>query len=423
MEHLRIKTWFSFEKIATFFLCLFVVFVIFPVKFLIFSSNIYHSGEFIPFISHYLYGADVFFLLGTLFCGFNLLFNNEHHFDLKNLKFDRNLGFLLMVFVLFAGISIFFSVNIENSLYAFFRFLEFFLLYILIILEILPLRWLIATFVGAVLFSSLIGIFQFIFQHSLGLKFLGESVVSNTSTAVAKLNFLGFKLLRSYGTFAHPNIFSAYVLIALIFVYFLNKHEFFVKKSFYFVVLGILFLAFLLTFSKTTLVALLFLPFFLLRKKFTTRLKIFVFCLLAIVVILAFISEITTLERLRFMAISLKLFLNKPFGVGLANFTDEMSQFSFYKLLPWNYQPVHNVFLLALNEIGFAGCITLILIFIYGLYESVKRKETISFALMFVLLIMGLFDHYLFSLYQGQFLFWFIMSVVTCIHLQKPQRS
>ena len=79
-----------------------------------------------------------------------------------------------------------------------------------LIFELVNFKLMIKTFLGAVLFASVLGLFQFILQHSLGLKILGESVVSNSMVGVAKLQLFDFKLLRAYGTFAHPNIFSGF---------------------------------------------------------------------------------------------------------------------------------------------------------------------------------------------------------------------
>lgn len=402
------------QRSKNLFISLFVVFVVFPLKFLVFSSSVYQSGEFSPFVSHYLYAADICFVLGLLFCGLDFLLNKNHQFELKNIKFDKSLLFLSSLFVFFTFLSLFFSINLDNSLFALLRVFEFFVLYLLLIFEIVSFRALIFTFLGAVFASSLIGISQFVLQHSLGLKLLGESVISNSMVAVAKLDFFDFKILRVYGTFAHPNIFSGYLLISLVFVYGFYKNGIFSKKLINILALFLLLLAFLLTFSKTSLLAFILLPFFLFKKKFSKRLKIVLFALMGLLIILALFSETSSLERMRFLSISGNLFLDKPFGVGIANFTDAMSQFSYYKLFPWNYQPVHNVFLLVLNEVGLPGLLSFILIFVYGIYESLKSKEFILFALLFVLIIISLFDHYLFSLYQGQFLFWLVMAYVTC---------
>lgn len=413
MLKLQNKGLFGLEGLSNFFLCLFAVLVVFPLKFLVSSSTLYQTGGFVPFVSQYLYAADICFLLGVLFVGLNFSFNKNHSFEFKSLRFDRNLLFLSAFFVFFSFISVFFSINLENSLFSLLRFFEFFVLYLLLIFGLLNFKAMILTFLGAVMLSSVIGLFQFILQHSLGLKILGESVISNSMVGVAKLQLFDFKFLRVYGTFAHPNIFSGFLAISLIFVYLFYKKEFFLRNRLSILILFLLLAVFLLTFSKTTLVAFILLPFFIFQKKFSARMKMFLVAMTGVLVVLALISEVTSLERVRFVSISGKLFWEYPFGVGLGNFTEAMSHFSFYKLFPWNYQPVHNVFLLALNEIGFAGLISLLLIFAYGIYETLKSKEYILFALMFVLLIISLFDHYLFSLYQGQFLFWFVMAYVT----------
>lgn len=412
---------FSFAGIMQFFFCLFVFFVIFPLKFLVSSVNLYHSGEFLPFVSHYFYAADICFLLGLFFCGLSFLFDENRKFSFENVKFDRNLLFLNAFFVFSVSISLYFTIDLDNSLFSFLRILEFFIFYLLLVFEIVRFKPLIFTFLAAMLFSSLIGVSQFILQHSLDLKVLGESVISNSMVGVAKLDFLGISFLRAYGTFAHPNIFSGYLAIALIFVYIFYKKEFFVRNRTSIFLLFLVLSAFLLTFSKTTLVAFILLPFFVFEKKFNQKMKLFLLVMTGVLLVLALISEVTALERVRFLAISGKLFLNKPLGVGLGNFTEAMSQFSYYKLFPWNYQPVHNVFLLVLNEIGLVGLVALLLIFVYGIYETLKTKEYILFALLFILLIIALFDHYLFSLYQGQFLFWFVMAYVTCNRSRMPQ--
>jgi hypothetical protein len=141
--------------------------------------------------------------LGILFVGLDFAFNKNHTFEFRDLKFDRNLLFLSAFFVFFSFISVFFSNNLGNS----FLIFEFFILYLLLIFELVNFKLMIKTFLGAVLFASVLGLFQFILQHSLGLKILGESVVSNSMVGVAKLQLFDFKLLRAYGTFAHPNIF------------------------------------------------------------------------------------------------------------------------------------------------------------------------------------------------------------------------
>ncbi len=407
---------FSLEGMVCFFMCFFVAFVVFPLKFLVFSSNIYYSGEFSPFSSHYLYAADVCFLFGLLFCGLNFAFSRDLKFNLKNIEFDRNLLFLSSFFVIFTSISLFFSVNIDNSLFSLLRLFEFFVLYLLLVFEIVSFKPLIFTFLGAMFLSSLIGIFQFILQHSIGVKLLGESVISNSMAGVAKLDIFDFKILRAYGTFSHPNVFSGFLIIALIFVYIFHRDGAFSRKFVNIFALFVLFSAFILTFSKATLVAFLFLVFFIYWRNFSKKLKIFLFGLIGLLLVLLLLSQVTILERVRFLAISEKLFWSHPFGVGIGNFTESMSQFSYYKLFPWNYQPVHNVFLLVLNEVGFPGFMLFLLIFTYGIYESLKYRRHIIFALFFVLMVISLFDHYLFSLYQGQFLFWFIMAYVTCSH-------
>jgi O-antigen ligase len=130
-----------------------------------------------------------------------------------------------------------------------------------------------------------------------------------------------------------------------------------------------------------------------------------------------------------------------------------MQDFFNEKLLDWQFQPIHNVYLLIFSEEGIIGIFLflLFLLFIYtNITENVPRgtnKETIecstwnklknfiltmfhvehsekeinqkSHALVnilissifFVILIIMLFDHYLFDIQQGQLILWIIFAL------------
>ena len=88
--------------------------------------------------------------------------------------------------------------------------------YILLVNKILPIRDLIKLLVFTMGFQAIIGILQFSFQSDLGLSFLGENLLNKYNPQVAKFFYKETAILRSYGTFPHPNIFSAYLLISVL---------------------------------------------------------------------------------------------------------------------------------------------------------------------------------------------------------------
>jgi hypothetical protein len=131
-------------------------------------------------------------------------------------------------------------------------------------------------------------------------------------------------------------------------------------------------------------------------------------------------------ERGLFYAVSEKMFLDNWFGVGAGNFTEVMQGYVNSKFLPWQFQPVHNIFALVLNEIGVWGFVAFVSLFAYlGFYllrliknsSSNKDFGAILLALLLAIFVIGLFDHYFISLYQGQALFWLFLGLVGAMGL------
>jgi O-antigen ligase len=128
-------------------------------------------------------------------------------------------------------------------------------------------------------------------------------------------------------------------------------------------------------------------------------------------------------EREMYMGISRNMFLDKPFGVGAGDFTYLMQDYTSVKLMPWQFQPVHNILLLVSNEMGVQG-VAVFLLFLgylfYLLMNYLKRGSDKVFAcvliaLWSVIFVGGMFDHYFVSLYQGQaLLFLFAGFVGVC---------
>jgi hypothetical protein len=137
---------------------------------------------------------------------------------------------------------------------------------------------------------------------------------------------------------------------------------------------------------------------------------------------------------------------NSLFGIGSGQFVLEMQRYSNNTLLDWQFQPVHNIFILILSELGMIGFFLITWLAwklfhveqidqksniecsswnnskcdVYGRkpIESVSR-ETINFkinlsttfkAIIAGLLAIALFDHYLWDIQQGQFLLWTVFG-------------
>jgi len=63
------------------------------------------------------------------------------------------------------------------------------------------------------LISLFIGIYQVATHSSLGLQFIGETNISKDILGLSTINVYGYKIVRAYGTMAHPNILAGYIAI------------------------------------------------------------------------------------------------------------------------------------------------------------------------------------------------------------------
>lgn len=419
----------SFQSLANFFFYLFFVFLPFQIDALIVSQPVFFSGFLNPYLSHFFYISDVFLIFGLLFWGISLALGLSH-FSCG----DKKLAFFITLFFVTAALSLLFSVDSPNSLFYLLRLLEFILLYFAIINSSLNFKKLFYVFLGVMFFVALIGIFQYLLQHSLGLNFIGEPVVSNSMKAVAKIDIFEETFLRAYGTFSHPNIFAGYLIFAvLLSLHFFRKSK--QKEQFLFGLLIAIFLTtLLLTFSRSgflAILAALFLYYVLSGIKISFKYLLLFFSLILFLIVLfdlsalllarIFVDDQTSfVERSQLLSISKNVFLANPWGVGFGNFTEIMQFYAFDKLAPWNFQPVHNIYLLILNELGFLGLLAFLALFAYLFLFLFKNRKKSDFAydllaFWIVIFVVGLFDHYFFSLYQGQALFWSYISFTSAI--------
>lgn len=408
------------KKTYKIFFYLFFAFLPFQVDVFLFGSEVYDSGFFNPYLSHFMYLSDVMLILGLVFFGLELLFSRASVVFQKFSFGDKKIFYFLCLIFLSFLISLLFSVNLENSIFYMLRFCEFFVVYLFVVNEVIDFKKVLIVFCAVMFVEAIIGISQYVLQESLGLRFFGEPVVNSNILGVAKVDFMNMKFLRSYGTFPHPNIFAGYLVFAIF-----STIQFFKnapKISSFFI--SVFLLALLLTFSRTGLMAFIvgvFIFLFFVLKKFNKR-KLFVraFVIFAVAIFLLFIlkafplfidridsiDNLSLQYRIIYLVIGFAMFFQNPFGVGMGNFTDVMQNFSVLKLSPWEIQPVHNVFVLVLSELGIIGFVVFVSFIVYLFIYSFKKKDPFFISVCFMILILGSFDHYLFTLYQGQALFW-----------------
>jgi hypothetical protein len=297
--------------------------------------------------------------------------------------------------------------------------------------NVLGILFAIIVLIGVV--QSLIGIAQFVVQHSLGLFSLKESLVGQDIPGVAKIVVNYHPVIRAYGLFPHPNLLGGFLFFSII-VTMLYKKMFHVEHfdeqnnancstslrqssggqawnnlrnktipnvprgtiglSLIKLVLAIQAVGIILSFSKAAVLALVIAFAYInvprgtirrisLKKMFhVEHFRILLALGLAVLTGLFFLRvEFYALfvksivERGLYLSISERIIADNPIiGVGTGQFIMTTERL-FSNLEIWQYQPVHNVFLLIWSEWGIVGLVLFIL-FLWKLFHANVPRGT-----------------------------------------------
>jgi hypothetical protein len=262
-------------------------------------------------------------------------------------------------------------------------------------------------FIG-VIANLLVASLQLLFQHSLGLQVLGESILNEELTNIAVVNLGDLMLLRGYGFFQHPNILAAYAVFAYLLVFKSDiQNHISPQKLKLFKVIVII--TVIVTFSKTGYLAIVLLfieevlDSNLKGKKLLKWLAIILLGLFGIV-------GIYYLRNMQFVQLRLDL-INKGYlivkengfssllGLGSGGFVKQLGQDPILlETGTFFIQPIHNIFLLLIAEWGLfviAWCAFIAV----GLYRLLRTSNYWIVAIIYV--ILGSFDHYFITTPQG----------------------
>jgi len=143
-------------------------------------------------------------------------------------------------------------------------------------------------------------------------------------------------------------------------------------------------------------------------------------------------SEDAFTQRVLYMKTASKMIKEKPLlGSGVGGFTLSMQKtlqdlVGSKDIEPWIYQPVHNIYLLAISEIGIFGFLVFLgLIFFVFWNPRANLKDFYNPYLIILIgfLFFGLLDHYLWSLQTGRLMFWVVLGLCLRFSLQKNDKK
>ncbi len=297
------------------------------------------------------------------------------------------------------------------------------------------------VFLISVFIQALFGIYQFLSQSTFTSKFLGLAGHRPETLGASVIETISGRWLRAYGGFDHPNIFGGVLVIALIIAASLLVKKQVLRSQrqiseslylfiFYFVSLFALFF----TFSRSSWIAfvagmlVLLIVFIIKRDRWLigrfVALMIFSFILITTAAIPyadlletrinpdARLEQKSIEERVEGYSQAQGLLDNSFFfGVGLGNYTQELSIQDQYQQPAWRYQPVHNSFLLLLVE---TGVFTLLFFLAFLLYLVIKKDhpEDFTWAVFVAFIILLILDHWLLSLPFGVLFLFLVLGLI-----------
>ncbi|MFZ2190049.1 MAG: O-antigen ligase family protein [Candidatus Magasanikiibacteriota bacterium] len=356
---------------------------------------------------------------------------------------DRVFVFSVLLFTVYCLLSSMWAFDKGLAWQQGLRIMEMFLLFFIIFLGPLNFLQTAKWFVFGAIPVAVLGIGQFLLQETFTSKWLGlvAHPVWEAGTSIIQSDSIG-RWLRAYGSFSHPNVFGGYlviIIVTLLYCYIVKigeQRRIFINLLF-FILYPLFLTALFFTFSRSAWLSffIILLSFIVIAiKQYFKNLKqSFIIYHLSFIIIILFsilffpliqtrvfsqsISEVRSVtERVSGYHEAWKIFKQDPLlGVGAGNYT--LSLYRLDKWQPgWVYQPVHNVGLLVLSELGLVGVSLFFFVigsFVYLIIKDKDGRNKILFIIPYFLFLIPLliFDHYLYSSYTGLMMFGLFWSL------------
>lgn len=358
----------------------------------------------------------------------------------KELRFSKNK--LLYLVFLYSIIIPFFSASPLVSFY--YLALIYGAILFAYLVRFLPKKFTFNAILLSGLIQSIVALQQFFTQQIVANKWLGLSGHLSETLGTSVVLVDGERILRAYGSLPHPNILGGFLFVAIfVGIYLLLKFykelednkwsKKFIRKNiaqFLFISVSLIVTTYglLASFSRSALLALavamvsvLLINIF--QNKWTVVKVILKYFVVLFVIFYSFNWIIpgawqarwTISNRLETQSIDqrvdtfeqLKLDNAKEilFGQGLGmNTYDTYLQNNSQTV--YNIQPIHDIFLLSLAEVGLIGIIIIVALLRLILREA-DKVDVLASSLLLGLIVIGIFDHYLWTSWTGWLLLTF----------------
>lgn len=357
---------------------------------------------------------------------------------------------LPLVIALFFGVVAFFSMVFAGdrgaTLFGFVKLIEGIAMFTVTLhLNIRPRR-IVAVLISSAVVQSGFALVQFMTQSISASTWLGMAAQNPAVAGVSVIENAGGRFLRAYGTFPHPNMLGGFLSVGLLFaiIQYCQMPPRWMRLLVA-IAISLVSIGLWLSFSRQALLATgivlaIIITMTFIRTSFFPK-KLFMSVLLALLPLITFSALFPEListrlsqnSRLEIQSLSIRQSLQAetltliktswPMGVGINNITAKMyerDQQTNRHRDASSYQPVHNIYLLILTELGIFGLL------IFGffianvstrIFSSELHNNILPFTAAFsALLIIGFLDHYLWTLHSGILLFWILAGLTLREH-------
>ena len=384
----------------------------------------------------------------------------------------RLLFWLLSVFVGWIWVSVLWANQLDLvvsiSVVAAIRFTLFFLFYVYLINNVKTIKTIIWPLIWGIALQGGLALAQYFANHSFGLKLLGESVLDPEASGIPVVLVEGARRLRAHGTLSHANVLGGYLALGLILI---SSRLYAIKRNWKHYLIWLVFiigtLGLVVSFSRSAWLVFVVSAAVVSIWAIYMRPKKFKAAILPVTIILVVVvgmvisqyaavsSRFNVNQYVEQRSISSRIeqinefkgvYAEQPLlGVGIGQYVPYLQQVN-REGIDWNYrkdlngwvyspshdfyEPVHNIFLLALAELGVIGLTILILILLAAAYLvlSIIRKRLALIAItvlvaLISLISLGMIDHYLWTLQQGRLLLFLVLSLVSIVYLQSVSKK
>ncbi|MFH1523003.1 MAG: O-antigen ligase family protein [Patescibacteria group bacterium] len=409
-----------------------------------------------------LYGTDILLIIVILLFIINVLKFSHHPSKARNLHSDApNPGFrikcgMTVCWWFIAGleliifISIFFASDKVLALYKYGVFLLGIGLFWLIVSASYSRAKLFWSLLAGIILQASLGIWQFLSQSSFANKWLGMALHNPADLGISVIETIGAdgigeRWLRAYGGLDHPNVLGGILAVGILLLIAhsntsqagtnlqMKRKYTNIQLSYYLIILLFL-MAIFFTFSRGAWAGLLvgiilILVIAVIKKDLLSQKNVLNIIFISSIFIFILFSQFSNLvltrlskdtrleiksniERVEsFKEAKIIIKNNWLFGAGIGNYTLALNEQK-PGLSVFSYQPVHNVFLLILAEVGLLGLLGFLGLFGYLGWLAWQRNPSMGLPILLAIAIMMMVDHWFWSLHFGVLFFWMTMGLI-----------